>query len=327
MRTKFLILRFSSIGDIVLTTPLLRCLKQQYPNAEIHYLTKPAFKIILENNPYISQVHVLDKPLLKKVLELKQTGFDYIIDLHNNLRTLIIKSAMDLPSFSFDKLNIEKVQLVNIKVNTLPQIHIVDRYLDTLSSFGVTNDRQGLDYFIPDDVTLSDKLKQLTSKPYIAFAIGAQHNTKRLPTQKLSEICKNIKVNVILLGGKEDEQTGKEIAETSGEHVINLSGKLSLHQSALVIKFAQKVITHDTGLMHIAAAFKKPIISIWGNTVPEFGMTPYYGNSNINQQFFEVNNLSCKPCSKIGFKSCPKTHFNCMNMQDTSAIAAAANKI
>jgi ADP-heptose:LPS heptosyltransferase len=129
------------------------------------------------------------------------------------------------------------------------------------------------------------------------------------------------------LGGKEDEQTGKEIAETSGEHVINLSGKLSLHQSALVIKFAQKVITHDTGLMHIAAAFKKPIISIWGNTVPEFGMTPYYGNSNINQQFFEVNNLSCKPCSKIGFKSCPNTHFNCMYMQDTSAIAAAANKI
>jgi ADP-heptose:LPS heptosyltransferase len=325
MRTKFLILRFSSIGDIVLTTPVVRCLKLQYPHAEIHYLTKPAFKSILEHNPYLTQVHLLDKPLLQKTIELKHLGFDYIIDLHNNLRTSIIKSVLDIPAFSFDKLNTEKTQLVNFKLNTLPQVHVVDRYLDTLKSFGVSNDGQGLDYFIPEDVILSDEVKQLTSKPYIAVAIGAQHSTKRLPTQKLMEVCKNINTNIILLGGKEDEQTGEEIVKQSGSHVVNLSGKLSLHQSALVVKLAQKVITHDTGLMHIAAAFKKPIISIWGNTVPEFGMTPYYGNYNINQQLFEVNNLSCRPCSKIGFKACPKTHFNCMHLQDAVAIAAAAN--
>jgi ADP-heptose:LPS heptosyltransferase len=323
--TKILILRFSSIGDIVLTTPVVRCLKLQYPHAEIHYLTKPAFKSILEHNPYLTQVHVLDKPLLKKVMELKQLGFDYIIDLHNNLRTRIIKSAMDVPAFSFDKLNTEKAQLVNFKQNTLPQVHIVDRYLDTVKSFGVSNDDQGLDYFIPEDVNLNDEVKQLTSKPYIAVAIGAQHSTKRLPTQKLIDVCKNINTHVILLGGKEDETTGNEIAKQSGSHVVNLSGKLSLHQSALVVKLAQKVIAHDTGLMHIAAAFKKPIISIWGNTVPEFGMTPYYGNYNINQQLFEVNNLSCRPCSKIGFNACPKTHFNCMHLQDAVAIAAATN--
>jgi ADP-heptose:LPS heptosyltransferase len=327
MRTKFLILRFSSIGDIVLTTPVVRCLKQQYPQAEIHYLTKPAFKSILANNLYITQVHMLDKPLLKKVMELKQLGFDYIIDLHNNLRTRIIKSALDVPAFSFDKLNIEKAQLVNFKSNTLPQIHIVDRYLDTLKSFGVTNDGQGLDYFIPEDVKLNAEVIQLTSKPYIAVAIGAQHSTKRLPTQKLIDVCKNINTDVLLLGGKEDETTGNEIAKQSGSHVVNLSGKLSLHQSALAVKLAQKVITHDTGLMHIAAAFKTPIISIWGNTVPEFGMTPYYGNYNINQQLFEVSDLSCRPCSKIGFKACPKKHFNCMHLQDTMAISAAANQL
>jgi ADP-heptose:LPS heptosyltransferase len=327
MRTKFLILRFSSIGDIVLTTPVLRCLKLQYPNAEIHYLTKPAFENILVSNPYITKLHVLDKPLLQKTIELKHLRFDYIIDLHNNLRTRIIKSVLDVPSFSFDKLNTEKAQLVNLKSNTLPQIHIVDRYLDIVKSFGVTNDGQGLDYFIPDDVTLSDEVKQLTSKPYIAVAIGAQHSTKRLPTQKLIEVCKQINTKVILLGGKEDENTGNEIVAQSGSHVVNLSGKLSLHQSALVVKLAQKVITHDTGLMHIAAAFKKPIISIWGNTVPEFGMTPYYGNYNINQQLFEVNNLSCRPCSKIGFNACPKAHFNCMNLQDTMGLVAVVNRL
>jgi len=327
MQTKFLILRFSSIGDIVLTTPVLRCLKLQYPNAEIHYLTKPAFETILANNPYITKVHVLDKTLLQKTMELKHLGFDYIIDLHNNLRTRIIKSVLNVPSFSFDKLNTEKAQLVNLKSNTLPQVHIVNRYLDTLESFGVTNDGQGLDYFIPDDVTLSDEVKQLTSKPYIAVAIGAQHSTKRLPTQKLIEVCKQINTKVILLGGKEDENTGNEIVEKSGSHVINLSGKLSLHQSAWVVKQAQKVITHDTGLMHIAAAFKKPIISIWGNTVPDFGMTPYYGNYNITNKVFEVPHLACRPCSKIGFNACPKAHFNCMNLQDNLGIAAAANEL
>jgi len=324
---KFLILRFSSIGDIVLTTPVVRCIKQQLPDAQIHYLTKPAFKIILEHNPHITQVHLLDKPLLQKIAELKLLGFDYIIDLHNNLRTRIIKSVIDVPSFSFDKLNTEKAQLIHFKINTLPNTHIVDRYMETISSFGVINDGEGLDYFIPAGINISDEVLFLTSKPYTAIAIGAQHSTKRLPTQKLMEVCKNINTNIILLGGKEDEQTGEEIAKQSGSHVVNLSGKLSLHQSAWVVKQAQKVITHDTGLMHIAAALKKPIISIWGNTVPEFGMTPYYGHYNINQQLFEVNNLSCRPCSKIGFKTCPKAHFNCMNLQETSGIAAAANEL
>lgn len=323
--TKFLILRFSSIGDIVLTTPVIRCLKLQYPDAEIHFLTKPGFASILLANPYITKVHVLDKSLLSIALEMKTIAFDYVIDLHNNLRTSIIKSVLNIPAFSYDKLNIEKALLVNFKQSYLPNVHVVDRYLNTLSSFGVVNDGQGLDYFIPSDVTLSLEVKQLLVKPYIAVAIGAQHGTKCLPKQRLIDVCKNINRNVVLLGGNEDGILGDEIAENSGLHVINLSGKLSLNQSALVIKQAEKVITHDTGLMHIAAAFKKSIISIWGNTVPAFGMVPYYGNSDVKKYIFEVTKLSCRPCSKIGFDTCPRTHFNCMNLQDTIAIAKVVN--
>lgn len=322
---KFLVIRFSSIGDIVLTSPVVRCLKKQVPNAEIHYLTKPAFNDVLKANPYIDYVHVLDKPLLEKIKELKAIGFDFIIDLHNNLRTQIIKSALNVTAFSFDKLNTEKAQLVNFKINTLPNIHIVDRYLNTLTNFGVINDGLGLDYFIPEDTKLSATVTDLTQQPYLTIAIGAQHYTKRLPTAKLIEICKTISTKIILLGGKDDETTGQQIADESGTHVVNLAGKLSLNQSALVIKQAQQVITHDTGLMHIAAAFKKPIISIWGNTVPDFGMGPYYGNQIISNHIFEVLNLPCRPCSKIGFNHCPKKHFNCMNLQDTAAIADVVN--
>ncbi len=318
---KFLILRFSSIGDIVLTTPAIRCLKTQVKDAEVHYLTKPAFASVLANNPYIDQLHVLDKPILEKALELKQLGFDYIIDLHSNLRTQIVKAVIGTPAFAFDKLNIEKSILVNLKINTLPDVHIVDRYLDTLKTFEVANDGLGLDYFLPSDFSLNPTI-QLPAH-FIAIAIGAQHATKRLPNDQIVSICRQINQPVVLLGGKEDAVNGEFIANQSGAHVINLSGKLTLHESAYAVSLSDKVITHDTGLMHIAAAFKKPIISIWGNTVPEFGMTAYYGNSDIRNQKFEIPNLPCRPCSKIGFPECPKKHFKCMMLQDTAAIAAA----
>jgi ADP-heptose:LPS heptosyltransferase len=323
--TKFLIIRFSSIGDIVLTTPVVRCLKQQLPQTEIHFLTLPAFKSILAPNPYIDNVHVLDQPLLKKISELKQLGFDYIIDLHNNLRTRIIKSCLDIPAFSFDKLNVEKAQLVTFKQNTLPAIHIVDRYLATVQTFGVKNDGKGLDYFLPDDLLVNEQMQTASNQAYTAIAIGAQHATKRLPTQKLIEICTAITHRVVLLGGPEDQQIGAQIAAASGTHVINCCGSLSLHQSAWMVKQAQHIITHDTGLMHIAAAFKKHITSVWGNTVPELGMNPYYGDLAITNHQMQVAHLACRPCSKIGYKQCPKGHFNCMNLQDSNAIASSVH--
>lgn len=319
---KFLIIRFSSIGDIVLTTPVIRCLKNQVAGAEVHYLTKPGFASILQNNPYIDQLHLLDKPILEKALELKQLGFDYVIDLHNNLRTRIFKSILDLPSFSFDKLNIEKSILVNLKINTLPDIHIVERYLETLNSFDVINDEEGLDYFLPKDFSFNPSVN--LPPHFIAVAIGAQHATKRLPNEKIIDICRQINQPVVLLGGKEDAANAETITTQSGAHVINLCGKLSLHESAYAVSVCDTLITHDTGLMHIAAAFKKPVVSVWGNTVPEFGMTAYYGKMEDRSWRMEVRNLNCRPCSKIGFSECPKKHFNCMKLQDTTAIAQAA---
>ena len=313
---KILIVRFSSIGDIILTTTVVRCLKKKFPDAEIHFLTKPNYKSILENNPYINFLHVLDKPLFKKAFELKEIGFDIVIDLHSNLRSRILKSILDTTSYSFDKLNFEKWLMVNLKINFLPDIHIVERYMETLVELGVPNDEQGLDYFLPSTIFVKN-----IPDNYIAFAIGANHFTKRLPNEKIISICKLINKPIVLLGGQEDEHNGVEISKFSGTHVLNLCGKLSLNESAFVIKNSDKVITHDTGLMHIAAAFKKEIISVWGNTIPDFGMTPYYGKNKIRNSQFEVKNLNCRPCSKIGFNKCPKSHFNCMMMQDENKIA------
>ncbi|WP_187261674.1 glycosyltransferase family 9 protein [Pontibacter beigongshangensis] len=313
---KILILRFSSIGDIVLTTPVIRCIKQQVPGAEVHFCTKQGFRTILENNPHIDKVHVLQGSLKELVQELQAENFDYVVDLHNNLRTRVIKFRLGKPNKSFNKLNYEKWLMVNLKLSMLPDVHIVDRYLEAASALGVKDDGNGLDYFIPakDEVAL-ESLPEPFRQGYTAFAIGAQHFTKRLPTKRIVELCERLQRPVVLLGGKEDAATGNEIASyfdaalgKAGTVIYNACGQYNLNQSASLVRQAEQVVSHDTGLMHIAAAFGKDIISVWGNTIPEFGMYPY----RTSYKVLEVKGLSCRPCSKIGYSKCPKGHFKCM---------------
>ena len=333
---KFLILRFSSIGDIVLTTPVVRCLKKKFPEAEIHYATKKAFQTILEHNPYISKIHLLQDSVFALINELKAEKFDYVIDLHHNQRTLLIKSLLGVKSCSFNKINFEKWLMVNFKIDQLPTEHIVDRYLATCKTFGVENDGEGLDYFIPakDEVDLNT-LPEEFKHAYVGWVIGAKQNTKRYPADKVAEALNTINLPVVLLGGKEDEDTAAQIIASTGHtSVFNACGKYSLNQSASFVKQATAIVTNDTGLMHIAAAFKKPVFSIWGNTIPAFGMGPYFGEKHLpsitsasSVMQFEVLNLECRPCSKLGHSSCPQGHFKCMNLIDGVEIAEEVNKV
>ena len=337
---KILILRFSSIGDIVLTTPVIRAVKQQVAGARVHFATKPAFRGIVENNPYVDRVHCLTGSLGELVDKLKAEQFDFIIDLHHNLRTSLIKARLGVKSASFDKLNARKWLLVNWKVDTMPRVHIVERYLAAAAPLGVHDDQQGLDYFIPeaDEVDVTTALPPAFRHGYVAFAIGAQHATKRLPPERIIELCGLLRQPVLLLGGPTDESTGHVIEAAFDAGVVtsppaparipdspshfppapampgpqtiiyNACGKFNLNQSASLVRQARLVVSHDTGLMHIAAAFQKEILSVWGNTVPEFGMYPY----RTEFRALEVVGLSCRPCSKIGHEKCPKGHFKCM---------------
>lgn len=312
---KFLIIRFSSIGDIVLTTPVIRCLRKQYPDAEIHFLTKQSFRGIVVHNPYINKIHTLGDSFELMMHELNIEEYDYIIDLHHNLRTFRIKRALkNVKAFSFNKLNVEKFVLTNFKINMLPQKHIVDRNLETVRSLGVISDGLGLDYFIPEkDIVKNEDLPVSHLHGYIAVVIGAALATKKLPLHKLQELCAAIDHPLILLGGKEDYEDGKAIAATDDIKIYNACGKFNLNESADLVRRSKLVISHDTGLMHIAAALQKPVISVWGNTVPVFGMYPYYGKySKQSYDVVEIDKLWCRPCSKIGYKKCPRGHFKCM---------------
>ncbi len=322
---KVLVIRFSSIGDIVLTTPVVRCLKQQRGEIEVHYLTKEAFRMLVENNPNIDRCHFLGDDFAALVASLRAERFDYIIDLHRNLRTRRVKRALKVPSHSFHKLNVRKWLLTALKINILPSLHIVDRYMKTVEFLQVRNDGRGLDYSINTPVPVDD-LPLTHAAGYVGIAIGGALGTKKLPLHKLRELCSLIPQPVVLLGGPEDAATGEVIAADDPIKIYNACGKFSLDESADLVRRANILITHDTGLMHIGAALQRPILSVWGNTVPAFGMGPYYGAaSSVGTRAFEVKPLWCRPCSKIGYARCPLGNFKCMEKQDLEKIAEAVN--
>ncbi len=324
---RFLVVRFSSIGDIVLTTPVVRHLKKQVEDAEIHFLTKAAYASLLETNPYIDKVHSFDGDIKACIASLREVGIDYIIDLHHNARSARIKYSLKRFAFTVDKLNWKKWLYVTFKRDRMPDIHMVDRNLDTIQSYIEDRDKLGLDYFIPEKDEISkSSLPGAFRLAYVGLSIGAQHETKKLPVESLVELCRKIKHPLIILGGPGDKTTGEAIVTAlPGKEILNACGQYNIHQSASLVRQAKVLITHDTGLMHIGAAFQLKIISVWGNTVPQFGMYPYRANPASVQ--FEVQDLPCRPCSKIGYQKCPKGHFKCMLNQDLEGIAKAANRL
>jgi len=331
---KVLVIRFSSIGDIVLTTPVIRCLKQQRPDVEIHYLTKHAYSNLLAQNPYISKLHYLQDELDEILETLKTEKYDCIIDLHNNLRTLRVKKALNIQSHSFRKLNVQKWLLTNLKVNLMPDISIVERYFEAVAPLKVLNDGKGLDYYLPTDQKLSNTDIPMSHwGGYVGCVIGGSCGTKQLPVAQWKKFCEIIPYPVILMGGPEDREDGNEIAMQDPIKIYNSCGKFNLNESAELVKIARVIVSNDTGLMHVAAAFQKPIISLWGNTSPEMGMFPYYGFNNLKHRvapqsvLIENKNLSCHPCSKIGYARCPKKHFKCMNELNMNVVSEAVKKM
>ncbi len=331
---KILVIRFSSIGDIVLTTPVIRCLKNQLQEVEIHVLTKKKFSNLYKTNPYINKVYEFDDSLKRNIEELKIEHYDYVVDLQKNKRSVRVTRALGRPHASFPKLNFRKFLLSTFKINIMPDIHIVDRYFKAVEKLGVKNDYQGLDFFISEKNNYDiSQLPENFQKGYYAFVIGGTYKTKILPAVKIVEIIKKINKAVVLLGGPDDVERAEEIIygvnETTRQQdnegsknsqILNLVGKINLEQSASIVKNADSVLTNDTGLMHIAAAFHKNIVSVWGNTVPELGMYPYLPKEKDKCHIVECKDVKCRPCSKLGFKECPKKHFRCMMEIDVEEV-------
>jgi len=330
---KLLIIRFSSIGDIVLTTPVLRCIKKKYPEAELHFLVKDKFQKVVAYHPNISRLHVYNGNLKENIAALKKERFDFIIDLQKNLRSRKVSSKLGVPAFTFPKLNFLKWLYVRLKWNLMPDKSIVERYFKAVKKLNVENDGEGLEFFIPDHLkTRQDDIPMGHYAGFVACVTGGSFTTKKFPVDKWQAFCAVCPYPIILLGGPEDKATGEAIAREHKGKVYNACGKFSLLESADLIKRSKVVVSNDTGLMHIAAAFKKPVISLWGNTAPDMGMFPYYGHNNLKHypapqsKIMEIPSLSCHPCSKLGYAECPKGHFKCMRDLDIKTMVETVHK-
>lgn len=304
-----------------MTSPIIRCARKQYPNAEIHFAAKKQFRGILEHNPNIDKLHLLGDNWQEFIKDLG--NYDLVFDMHKNLRTKrLINSIKAKDVLTYSKRNIDKWLLVNFKLNRLEGYTVVENYFD---SFSLENDGQGLDYYLNPNAERTGLNAQLPEK-YIAFALGGRFKTKQLNFYRLREIIKEVEAPIVLLGGETEKAlAGSLVNVKERNQLINLVDKISLEESAYVVSKAHKVISHDTGLMHITAAFDKDMAVLWGNTVKEFGFAPYYmQNSKADVKHFERNDLKCRPCSKLGHEKCPKVHHECMhyNVQEIGEWAS-----
>jgi lipopolysaccharide heptosyltransferase II len=304
---KILIIRFSSLGDVLLTTPLIRSIKKTYPHLEIQFLTKPNYADVLKNNTYISKIFIFENSENVNFVigKLKNERYDLIIDLQNNPRSTSIRQKLKINFLRFQKRDLDKLLLVKLKINKLknaPPIPV--RYAETVK--GIKLDDEGLDLFTDKKPSFRFDL----SKKYIGLCPGARHFTKKWPKEYFIELGKLLNENkfgILIFGGKADKELCTEISG-SISNSINLSNNDEILQTAANMKTCTAIFCNDSGLMHTACAVNIPVFVFFGSSVKEFGFTPYKNRSVI----FENNTLNCRPCSHIGRTRCPLKHFKCM---------------
>ena len=305
---RILIIRLSSLGDILLTTPFLRAIKTQFPHIKIDMLIREEYVDVIKLNPYIDKKFLFkkdDKNNNVLIEQLKNNNYELVIDLQNNLRSKKVVSSLKTNNVKLDKRSFDKFLLVNFKVNKLkeaPQIPV--RYSNTIQKIKL--DEQGLNLFTDK----SANAEIIGKNNLIGFCPGARHFTKRWPKEYFIELGNKLTQNgytIVLFGGKIDKEICAELVNRiSG--AINLSNNDELLQTAADMKLCKAVICNDSGLMHTASAAGTKVIAIFGSTVKEFGFAPF----NCSNLILENNSLTCRPCSHIGRSDCPKKHFDCM---------------
>lgn len=325
---KILIIRLSSIGDIVLTTPVIRAVNEQLPEAEVHFLVRKDLFSVVENNPHIHKVHIYDSENVSQTInELRQEQFTVVIDLQKTLRSRKVVRSLKVPSYTFCKHNLSKWICYRLKMNGMPETHIVERYFEAVKDLNVHNDHKGLEFYIPENQGFEeDDLPMMFEDGFVAIVLAAQHFTKRIPVSKVVEIGSILHKPIMLLGGKDVYEEGEQVVAQLGERATNGCGKYTLYQSAAILQHADCVITGDTGLMHISAALHKPTAAIFGATIPEYGYYPYMPGEREKFRNFEVCPLNCRPCSKFGSSSCRRKHFKCMKNISATEVAEWVNR-
>lgn len=301
-----LIIRLSSLGDIILTTPLVRSIKNLYPQINIDFIIRKEYHDTIKYNPYIRNIITLSRDYKSKLVreKIKDNNYDLIIDLQNNLRSRIISWQSSNSIVRYKKPYLKRLLLVKFKINRFKEtIPIPVRYANTIPNFYL--DDKGLELFLPQN-----KKAQLGEEKFIGLCPGSRHKTKMWPEEyfvELGNALNNENFKVVLFGGKDDMENCAKISEQI-KNSLDFSNDNKLLELAVNMQKCKIIICNDSGLMHAALGLKIPTIAIFGSTVQEFGFLPYKGKKLV----LENNSLTCRPCSHIGLDECPKEHLKCL---------------
>lgn len=340
---KTLVIRFSSIGDIVLASPLLRVLRARFPKSQIDFVTRKEYAELVRSNQNLNRTFEFDadggfEALRKLKKTLREERYDLLVDLHDSLRSKYLRSIRGPKRVVVDKRILERSMLVKLKKNVFKGVvSVVDRYIETLGAYGIKNDGRGLELHIPDEVLfgVSGKLAPLQLNRFekvVALCPGARHFTKRWPADRFARVgaafVQKLDAKVLLFGGAADEPLCKQIAweinnQAGTDRASSFAGQLRLLETAAAMQYCDVVITNDTGQMHIATAMQRKIVAIFGSTVREFGFSPYDPTAVV----VESGGLACRPCSHIGRSECPEKHFRCMTEIDPEQVYARARDL
>ncbi len=316
---KALVIRFNAIGDLVLTTPVVEALATH--GYEVHYLVKEAFSELMEYNPHVHKVWKLKDSLTEVLSKLKNENMDVVIDLHNNLRSRQVKSALKAKNYTLQKDRLRLFLLTKLNINRVKERHIVYRFLDVVKPLGIAVEAPAPQTYIPD--TISAHLPYTLPAHFLVIVVGAAWTTKEIPTEKLLElITRTAYKEVVLIGGPADKEKATLIEQRAQRPMLNMVGALTITESAYVISKAAAIVSGDTGMMHIAASLGVPSVAVYGSTHPVLGYTPFYGKHEAQYHLVQNEELSCRPCTKQGQNQCPKGHFKCMLDLDVDELVS-----
>lgn len=323
---KIFLIRLSSIGDIILTTALIRMIRDSHPNCELYYITDKRYSSILRYNNHLDGIIEYDKSFnmsesinFGKQLSKQISENDIVIDLHNNLRTMLIKISLKAKKVAIPKNRIFKLALTTFQKNiygknvSIPQI-----YFDTAAkTISLNDDGLGLEFWLESDKSADryqphDRKLSHSGAPKIAIAPGATYFTKRWLPENFLMVAQMLRekynTEIYLIGGESDVELCNFIENNFKEgQICNHAGKLNLLQSGSLIRESDLLLTNDTGMMHVAASMQTPVVAIFGSSVIDLGFAPYRSPNVVIE-----SEMDCRPCSHIGRNSCPKGHFKCM---------------
>ena len=325
---RILCVRFSSIGDVLLTTPLVRALHRRHPDAELYFVTKQAMAPLVVENPHLTQVIELGAKeriadLARRLRVLRPT---HALDLHGSLRSTALRWLVPCRWSGYSKRKFARTTLIATKINIYGKpVPVAERYFEAARDLDVQPDGGPPEFFFAPAARahMAHWLAEvgLDPKPFAVIAPGAAHTTKRWPIphwQALTDRLRQLGYGVVAVGGPQD----RALVDALGTRVINVAGEFTLQETGACLARAAVLVSGDTGVMHMASGVGTPVVALFGPTVEPFGFFPYTKRATVLER-----DLSCRPCSAMGTERCPLGHHRCLQDILPDQVADAVQRL